>query len=268
MKIMFRVSLMVILFAGSGVKAGELVEAELKAFIAQEVSAFHERRLEKLTGLELDEVLERKNPYLLKASGVETPDELVRELLDLYLSSQEAGLFGTTFEQIVIFVCGEVYGGRKSGIEGVDLEFEKGDTKYIVSIKSGPSWGNSSSIKAMRDHFAKAKRVLGTNTSGASVIAVNGCCYGKEAQADKGDYLKLCGQPFWELISGDPDLYLTIHKMIGEEFDAQRDAFESGYADVVKRITSEVATGFTDGKGRINWAKLVETNSGAASEAR
>lgn len=47
----------------------------------------------------------------------------------------------------------------KSAAEGVDLEFNKDGKKYLVSIKSGPNWGNSSQIKKMIDNFNKAKNI-------------------------------------------------------------------------------------------------------------
>jgi len=62
----------------------------------------------------------------------------------------------------------------------------------------------------MKDDFKRAKRTLGTNVSSQKVIAVNGCCYGKDDNPDKGDYLKLCGQRFWEFISGNENLYTDI----------------------------------------------------------
>jgi len=33
-----------------------------------------------------------------------------------------------------------------------------------------------------------------------NIVAVNGCCYGRDNRPDKGDYLKYCGQRFWEFI--------------------------------------------------------------------
>ena len=79
-----------------------------------------------------------------------------------------------------------------------------------MSIKSGPNWGNSSQVKKMRDNFIKAKRILRTNNPDFQVIAINGCCYGRENNPDKGDYFKYCGQKFWEFISGNDDLYIEI----------------------------------------------------------
>ena len=85
-------------------------------------------------------------------------------------------------------MCAAAYGGRKSGIEGIDLEFERDGIRYLVSVKSGPNWGNSSQIKKMRDYFRQARRVLGTNNgTRGKVVAVNGCCYGRTSgDGDQG----------------------------------------------------------------------------------
>jgi hypothetical protein len=80
-------------------------------------------------------------------------------------------------EGLAIYINSIVYGGRKSGIEGIDLEFEKGTIRYIVNIKSGPNWGNSSQIKRMVSDFKSATKTLRTSNSQLHVIAVNGYCY-------------------------------------------------------------------------------------------
>jgi hypothetical protein len=99
----------------------------------------------------------------------------------------------------------------KSSSEGVDLEFSKDDVRYIVAIKSGPNWGNSSQIARMKDNFSRAKRTLRTSNSNVlNTVAINGCCYGRDRNPDKGEYFKYCGQEFWEFISGDSTLYLDI----------------------------------------------------------
>lgn len=111
-------------------------------------------------------------------------------------TSQEEGMFGGFLEGLAIYVCQEVYGGRKSAAAGIDLEFEKDGTYYIVAIKSGPNWGNSQQIARMRDNFNTAKKTLRTNAQRRSIEAANGCCYGRTIRADRGDYIKLCGQAF------------------------------------------------------------------------
>ena len=155
------------------------------------------------------DVVKRKNPYLFKAKNVNTASEFVMTILDAFLSSQEEGIFGRFLEELAIFISSHVYGGQKSSAEGIDLEFQKDSIRYIVSIKSGPNWGNSSQVAKLRDNFRKAKRILGTNVSLTNVVAVNGCCYGRDRKPDKGDYLKLCGQKFWAFISGMVTYTLT-----------------------------------------------------------
>ena len=85
-------------------------------------------------------------------------------------------LFGSVMEQLAIAVCRREFGGRKSAAEGLDLEFERYRTRYIISLKSGSNWSNSSQINKIRDYFRKAKKTLGSNAGKSSkVVAVNGC---------------------------------------------------------------------------------------------
>ncbi len=81
--------------------------------------------------------------------------------MDVHISSSEEGIFGDWLEGLAIFINKKVYSGKKSGIIGIDLEFDKDDRRYIVNIKSGPNWGNSSQIAKMVADFKTAKK---TNT--------------------------------------------------------------------------------------------------------
>jgi len=178
------------------------LKEKIVKFIEPSIEDYHKRILGNLLSLKLDNVLKRKNPYLFKAKNVLTAQDIIKSILDAYLSSQEEGIFGEFLEKLAIFICGQIYKGKKSSSEGIDLEFEKDNMHYIVSIKSGPNWGNSQQIRRMVDNFKRAKRVLGTNAGKRAITAVNGCCYGVDDNPEKGDYVKLCGQRFWELISG------------------------------------------------------------------
>jgi hypothetical protein len=159
---------------------------EIVKYVEENIPQFHQSRINGLKNLKLQTILRRKNPYLFKAKNVITASDLVRGLLDAHLSSSEEGLFGGFLEGLAVFICGRTFGGRKSSSEGVYLEFERDHVRYIVSIKSGPNWGNSSQIRRMVDNFNRAKRILKTNTSSINVVAVNGCCYGRDDQPDKG----------------------------------------------------------------------------------
>jgi hypothetical protein len=210
----------------------------LEKYVSENIGSFHAARLNALSMLELKKILLHKNPYLFKAKNVLTSEALVKQLLDAYLSSQEETMFGEFLEGLAIFIAGKAFNGKKSAAEGVDLEFTKSGVKYICAIKSGPNWGNSSQIARMIDNFKKAKRILKTNSSKTNIIAVNGCCYGRENKPDKGDYLKYCGQKFWEFISGDA----------------------KQYAKIINKFTTQFSSEFCH-NGAINWKKLVEFNS-------
>ncbi len=233
----------------------------IKNYVNENISKFHSTKLESLKKLKLHSILKRKNPYLFKAKNILTANELIETLLLAYLSSQEETIFGDFLEGLAVYICKEVYGGRKSSAEGIDLEFEKTGILYIVSIKSGPNWANSGQITKMKDNFKKAKKILRQRNTDLNVVAVNGCCYGKENYTDKGDYFKFCGQEFWEFISGNEKLYIDIIEPLGFEARKRNDEFLLSFAGVINNFNEEFLKDFCS-KGQINWEKLVTFNSG------
>lgn len=233
---------------------------DLISYVEEHISQFHKDRLCGLSKLKLDILLSRKNPYLFKAKNINTPEALVRALLDAYLSSQEETLLGTFLEGLAIYVCKLVYNGQKSSAEGIDLEFETRGMRYIVSIKSGPNWGNSSQIKRMIDNFKKSKQILRTNKAVINTVAVNGCCYGKTSKPDKGDYLKLCGKEFWELITGDPEFFVKIIEPIGYNAKKRNDEFFAEYDKIICSMTQLICNNYIE-HDQIDWEKILRINS-------
>lgn len=234
-------------------------------FVEENIGDFHQRRADNLRKLKLNEILQRKNVYLFKAKNIGTGQDLVKGLLEAHLSSQEESIFGEFLESLAIFVCNKVFGGRKSSTEGIDLEFERDNKRYIVSIKSGPNWGNSGQVKRMRDNFKQAQRILRAGNKNANIVAVNGCCYGVERRPDKGDYLKICGQEFWELISGNNLLYIQIVEPLGHRAKERNEEFAKEYTNIVNVFTREILNNFCFSDGSIDWEKLVKFNSGRKS---
>ena len=123
-------------------------------------------------------------------------------------------MFGNALENIAVDICSAVYGGSKSPATGLDLDFEREGVRYLVAIKSGPNWGNSSQVAKLRQDFNQAIRVARQGNPNLNIQAINGCCYGT-VNRDYGDYRKLCGQVFWELISGDDLLFSRLAGVIG-----------------------------------------------------
>ena len=230
-------------------------------YVENNIGVFHEKRIQSLDNLRLSKILKRKNPYLYKAKNVLTADEIIRSIVDAHLSSSEEGIFGDWLEGLAIFINEKVYGGWKSGIPGVDLEFDYEGRRYIVTIKSGPNWGNSSQIKRLKDDFRTAKKTLRTSNSQMNVVAINGCCYGKERNPDKGDYFKYCGQEFWKFISGEEALFIEIIEPLGYKAKEKNETFMKSYAQMLNKFTKEFTTDYCKESGEIDWEKLVKFNS-------
>ena len=235
-----------------------------RKFVAENIQpGFHDKRPASFEKLRLKTVLKRKNPYLFRAKSVTAAPEMVRQLLDAHLSSNEETLFGEFLESLAIFVCQEVYRGRKSTTEGIDLEFGKGDMRYAIAVKSGPNWGNSSQIARMKSSFDKARRIAGHR---AQITFVNGCCYGRDKTPEKSGYLKLCGEDFWTLISNEPKLFQELVEPLGHQATLHCDTFNETYGKILTRFTAEFTTDYCEADGGIDWAKLLEENSGSASK--
>ena len=230
-------------------------------YVEENIGTFHEKRIQNLDKLKLSKVLRRKNPYLFKAKYVLTAEKIVKGLTDAHISSNEETIFGDWLEGLAIFINNKVYGGYKSGITGIDLEFDNDNRRYIVAIKSGPNWGNSSQIDKMTTDFRTAKKTLRTSNSNLNVVAVNGCCYGRNNKQDRGDYFKYCGQRFWEFISGDSDLYMEIIEPLGHQAKEKNDVFIEAYSNMLNKFTREFADTYCKEDGKIDWEKLVRFNS-------
>lgn len=236
---------------------------DVSQYVEENIATFHEKRIRRLDNLKLSQVLKKKNPYLFKAKYALTAEKIIRGIVDAHISSSEEGIFGDWLEGLAIYINGKVYDGRKSGIIGIDLEFDKDDIRYIVNIKSGPNWGNSSQIAKMVSDFRTAKRTLRTSNSHLNILAVNGCCYGRDKQPDKGDYFKFCGQTFWEFISGNKELYTEIIEPLGHKAKEENDRFIKIYSQMINKFTKEFANEFCTDCGEIDWEKLVRFNSSA-----
>lgn len=234
---------------------------EVQEYVEDNIGMFHSKRLQSLGTLKLSRILRRKNPYLFKAKNILTAEELVRTFLDAHLSSQEETIFGDFLEGLAIHINSVMYGGVKSSAEGIDLEFTRDNIRYIVSIKSGPNWGNSSQIRKMKDNFTKAQRILRTSGSDIHIVAVNGCCYGRDNNPDKGTYFKYCGQKFWEFISGNEELYVRIIEPLGHKAKQKNEEFQEKYAQIVNKFSFQLMKHFCDENGAINWNSLLQFNS-------
>lgn len=231
-------------------------------FANREIVKFHESRLARLRRISLDEILRKKNPYLFRAKNLADASELVSVILDAFLSSSEEELFGSFLEELAIFVSEQTCGGRKSSAAGIDLEFDRDGIRYLVAIKSGPNWGNSSQYRRLESDFKAATIVQRQSHRAVHIRAVLGICYGRLPTKDTGVYTRIAGQNFWHFLSGDEDLYIEIIEPIGYEAKRHNEDFEAPRCAIKNRLVSEFVARFCTPDYFIDWPKLVAFNSG------
>lgn len=230
-------------------------------YVNENINDFHRRRLATVENLALTQLL-KKNPYLFRAKNLTIASDLIGSLLDAFLSSSEEKLFGDFLENLALFVAQQTTGGHKSAAPGVDLEFFNRGTHFVVSIKSGPNWGNSSQqSKLAQDLRDAVKRVKQARIIG-NVQPVLGICYGKtRTTLTRGGFLKVVGQNFWYLISESKELYTQIVEPLGYRAREHNERFNIQRGALINRLTVEFSQQFCAPSGQIDWVRLVEFNS-------
>ena len=235
---------------------------EVRKYVDEGIAGFYQQRMKLLHNLAFHELL-GKGFCLFRPMRPALAGDIVEVLLDAFLCSSGEQLFEDFLKGLSLFVARKKYGGHKSTMSGVDLEFEKKGVYYIVLVKSGLYWGNSSQQKKLAQDLRDAVIRVRQSRIAATVEPVLGICYGKTRTTyTKRGYLKVVGQNFWYLISESQDLYTDIIEPIGYRAKEHNDAFYRQKDRVVNRFTKQFLEGFCDSTGAIDWVELVEFNSG------
>ncbi len=250
----------------------DLLQA-VQDYVENNIGSFHEKRLATVKNKKLDDVLKRKNPYLFRAKN-QTVIQLVYGIMDAFLSSQEETLFGDFLEGVATFVACQVFDAHKPSpdeLRGVDLVLHKETSSYIVEIKSGPNWGNSSQVQRMLSHFKEAAKILGAQYPNQEIVAVNGCMYGKDRSPLKTgklkatgrpdeivQYWKLCGQDFWYFISDNRDLYTDIIQPLGYRSKQRNGEFLEAYDNFINNLVYEFLSKYRNQDGSVAWERLTK----------
>ncbi len=253
----------------------------VQEYVEENIGAeFHDKRLDTVKEKRLKDVLKRKNPYLFKAKAQDAA-QLIRSILDAFLSSQEETIFGEFLEGVAVFVAKQLHEGFKPSIDeltGIDLVFEKNGKVFAVDIKSGPNWGNDSQKQKMYRNFSEAIVRLQPRYPAQRILPINGCMYGKDSRPRKlgkikearvvieqVEYWKLCGQDFWDFIAGNRQLYLEIIEPLGYQAEQRNENFQKEYGKFITKMTREFLIEYSDEDGGIAWEKL--THFVSASKA-
>lgn len=235
----------------------------LEAQIRECLRDFYDRRINKLSTLKLAK-LEAKNPYLFRAMGVQNASEMVEETLKAFISSSDETIFGEAFfEPLARFAAS----GGVATETGMDIVIETEDTYTVIEIKSGASWSNARQSRRIKQDFQEAearfiekgiqkqfKAILGQSTGTAC----------REAGAGQS-FDVLSGQAFWQFITGDPDFYLKLIRLMKDYPLRQRPDYHEAWYSAVNRLTREFLSKYSTPDGSIDWEKLTQVNSGIKS---
>lgn len=235
---------------------------DVTEYVNDNIQYFHKNRIEALSKLDLKGILKKKNPYLFKAKDINIASDLIKNFLDATLSSSEEKIFGDFLENLAIFISSKTCSGRKSAATGIDLEFQQDNIHYLVSVKSGPNWGNRDQQDQQERNFKNALRVLKQSKHTLNVQPVLGICYGKTRNSFLRGYMKLVGQNFWYFLSNDENLYTDIVKPLGHRAKENNELFNNEKERLINLFTKQFMNEFCDDKGNIKWEAVVKFNSG------
>jgi len=228
--------------------------SELQTLISKCLRDFHERRLQKVAELKLHIFLRRKNPYLFRALGIQKASEIVERLLADYISASDETIFGDAFFEPIARIASE---GKASDAEGVDFVIESEGRISAVALKSGPYPYNASQKKRQSQEFLAVRNRLYKLHKQFDPIL--GHAYGHVKSKPSKDliYRDTSGQSFWHEITGDPDFYLKLVRLMKDEPAKHRKEYAPAWDAAINRFTAEFINDFCLPDGRIDWEKVV-----------
>jgi hypothetical protein len=232
----------------------------LEQSVKTHLNSFYDRRIAKLSKLELKKTLKRKNPYLFRAVGLLDANEVIERLLSDFMSSSDETIFGDAFFEPLAKDLGE---GTPSPTEGVDVAIETETAYKVIAVKSGPSVFNAQSRRRQNQDFqALRSRMMKLQKHFDAIV---GYAYGRKFSLPNENkiFKELAGQTFWAELTGEPDCYLKIIETMQDMPIRHKDQFNEEWAKAKNRFAKEFIIDFCDDDGSINWSKLLEFNSGS-----
>lgn len=226
---------------------------------------FYANRLAGLKNLSLKKVLQKKNPYLYRALGIEKASEIVEQIMTAFVTSSDETIFGNVFFEPIAKLAAS---GSVAPTEGVDFTVEQPGRYLAVAVKSGPNWGNADQHKRQSTNFdALRRRLYKLNKQFDPLV---GQAYGQQSSepTDNSRFRRRSGQAFWQEITGEPDFYLDLVHLMRDVPERNRPKFRAEWDQAVNRFTREFMDNFCRSDGSIDWERLVAFNSAAKQKRK
>jgi len=236
-----------------------LAADKLEALIEKCLDDFYQRRFSNLEKLQLRKILRRKNPYLFKALGTEDASEIVRRLLEAFISSSDETIFGEAYFEQVSRNLPRI---QVSDAKGVDLILQEEKVIHAYALKSGPNPYNASQKERQNTEFLELKsRLMKLQKQFDPVLAY---AYGRKSRASGGKwiYRETSGEEFWKELTGDSDFYLKLIRLMKDIPLRRKDEYKSKWDAAINRFTREFTEDFCFLDGHIDWEKLTKFVSG------
>ncbi len=227
---------------------------QLQTLISKCLQDFYERRMRRLEKLRLKDFLRRKNPYLFKALGTQKAQDIIEPILTAYIGASDETIFGEAFFEPIAQIAS---GAKVSDAEGVDFVIESEERVLTVALKSGPNIYNASQKKRQSQEFSALRNRL--YKLHKQFDPMLGHAYGRTKTNPTKDliYRRRSGQAFWTEITGDPDFYLKLVRLMKEEPAKHKEKYAPAWDVAVNRFTAEFIKDFCFPDGRIDWENLV-----------
>lgn len=233
-------------------RIADLSEEQAERLVEQFEVTFARPFATRLLALRMSEIITGKNPYLYRASGVRTCEDLVRRILQDYVSASVEGDFGKFFEAVARVVSGGV---KPVGGGEVDLDVRVGDVARLYAVKSGAKGFNSSSFdKATRDLNSAERRLRQDRVRTEKKVAFS---YGRKKTTFAEGIERLSSRDFWAEVSGDDEFYrklLDVCEVLAPLYTADMQAPYEG-------LLHEAHELFCVGN-EIDWSRLLRLVSG------
>ena len=237
---------------------------ELEALISKCLGDFYERRIAKINTLQLKDVLPRKNPYLFRSLGIQKASEIVERLATDFAASSDESIFGDAFFEPIARIAS---GGSVSDAAGVDYTVETENRYIAIAMKSGPNPYNASQKKRQHDEFLAIRNRLYRIHKQFDPVLGHG--YGRRNSGSETlIYRDSSGQAFWREMTGDPDFYLKLIRLMHDEPAKHRLEYQPKWDATINRFTSEFIRDFCLEDGSIDWEKLVRLVSAEGRRTR